>query len=213
MISEAKTIQTIDLLQYEREYWSNGVLRIAGVDEAGRGPLAGPVVAAAVLFEPETFIEGVNDSKQLSPEEREDLYTKIVVQASCIGVGIVHHDVIDTINILQATFKAMHQAILHLSITPSLLLIDGNRFLPNGIPFKTIIAGDALSFSIAAASIIAKVTRDKMMVEYDKQFPGYGFAKNKGYGTREHCEAIHHLGFSAIHRRSFTIKNQLELEF
>lgn len=206
MSSETKTVQTIDMLQYEREYWSNGVLRIAGVDEAGRGPLAGPVVAAAVLFEPEHIIEGVNDSKQLSPEEREDLYAKIVVEASCFGVGIVHHDVIDEINILQATFKAMHQAILQLSIAPSLLLIDGNRFLPNGIPFRTIIDGDALSFSIAAASIIAKVVRDRMMVEYDRQFPGYGFAKHKGYGTKEHREAIHRMGYCAIHRRSFTVR-------
>lgn len=201
------------LLKFEREYWSNGVMEIAGVDEAGRGPLAGPVVAAAVIFEPEHFIEGVNDSKMLLPEEREELYHRIIAETLTFGIGIVHHDIIDEINILQATFKAMHQAILQLSIIPSLLLIDGNRFLENGISYRTIIDGDALSFSVAAASIIAKVTRDRMMIGYDKEFPGYGFAKHKGYGTKEHRDAIQQLGYCAIHRRSFTIKSQMELSF
>jgi ribonuclease HII len=202
-----------DLLRYEREYWSAGVLEIAGVDEAGRGPLAGPVVAAAVIFKPEQFIEGVNDSKVLLPEEREELYEKIVREALSFGVGIVHHDVIDEINILQATFRAMHTAVRRLAVTPALLLIDGNRFLDNGIPYKTIVDGDALSFSIAAASIIAKVTRDRLMVEYDKQFPEYGFAQHKGYATPQHREAIKQLGLCEIHRRSFTLRPQLELEF
>ncbi len=204
---------TVDMLRHERDCWMNGLMRVAGVDEAGRGPLAGPVVAAAVIFEPEYFIDGVNDSKLLSPEEREELYERIIVEALTYGVGIVHHDVIDSINILQATYRAMHEAIIHLSITPSILLIDGNRFLDNGIAYKTIIDGDALSFSIAAASIIAKVTRDRMMVEYDKQFPGYGFAQHKGYATPQHRDAIKQMGLCEIHRRSFTVKPQLELEF
>jgi ribonuclease HII len=197
------------MLKQERECWSVGVMEVAGIDEAGRGPLAGPVVAAAVIFEPEFFIPEVNDSKVLNAEEREVLYEQIIGSAKALGVGVVHHGVIDSINILQATYRAMHEAILQLSITPSLLLIDGNRFQDIGIPFKTLVDGDALSFSIAAASIIAKVTRDRMMVEYDKQFPGYGFAKHKGYGTKEHREAIQRLGLCEIHRRSFTVKPQL----
>ncbi len=201
------------LLRLEREYWSKGVMSIAGVDEAGRGPLAGPVVAAAVVFNPEHFIEGVNDSKVLLPEEREELYARIVAESVTFGVGIVGHTVIDEINILQATYKAMHEAVLQLSVVPSLQLIDGNRFLENGIPYKTIIDGDALSFSIAAASIIAKVTRDRLMVEYDTEYPGYGFAKHKGYATKEHREAIDKLGYCEIHRRSFHLRWQYELEF
>ncbi len=201
------------LLRFEREYWSRGVMEIAGIDEAGRGPLAGPVVAAAVIFAPEHFIAGVNDSKLLLPEDRDELYGRITGEALAFGVGVVHHDVIDSINILQATFKAMHQAVLQLSITPQLQLIDGNRFLDNGIPYRTIIDGDALSFSIAAASIIAKVTRDRLMIEYDTQYPGYGFAQHKGYGTLQHRESIKQLGLCEIHRRSFTVKSQLELEF
>lgn len=201
------------LLKFERECWTNGLMRVAGVDEAGRGPLAGPVVAAAVIFAPEHFIEGVNDSKVLLPEEREELYKTIVREALSFGVGIVDHRVIDSINILQATYRAMHEAIIQLSITPSILFVDGNRFLDKGIPFKTIIDGDALSFSIAAASIIAKVTRDRLMVEYDKEFPEYGFAQHKGYATLQHREAIKQFGLCEIHRRSFTVKPQLELEF
>ncbi len=213
MTSDSIAEQKIDMLRYEREYWESGVLNIAGVDEAGRGPLAGPVVAAAVIFKPDHFIEGVNDSKVLSPEEREELYARIVAEATTVGVGVIHHDVIDQVNILQATFKAMHDAIRQLSVTPSMLLIDGNRFLDNGIPYETIIDGDALSFSIAAASIVAKVTRDRMMVDYETQFPGYGFAKHKGYATPEHRDAIKRLGLCDIHRRSFTVRPQLELEF
>jgi ribonuclease HII len=201
------------LLTIEREYWTAGVMPIAGIDEAGRGPLAGPVVAAAAIFPPGHFIEGVKDSKLLSPEEREHLYEKVMTDALSVGVGIVHHDVIDEINILQATFKAMHEAVRRLTIVPALQLIDGNRFLENGIPYRTIVDGDALSFTIAAASIVAKVTRDRMMVEYEHRYPGYGFAKHKGYATPEHREAIKRLGLCAIHRRSFTVRPQLELEF
>lgn len=202
-----------DMLYYERLWWARGLVRIAGVDEAGRGPLAGPVVAAAVIFSPETQINDVNDSKQLSAPERERLFDVITASAVSYGIGIVHHDVIDAINILQATYKAMHEAIGRLSVLPEHLLIDGNRFLGQGIPYTTIIDGDALSLSIAAASIIAKVTRDRMMVEFDSLYPGYGFAKHKGYATPEHKDAIRQLGICDIHRRTFTIRPQLELEF
>lgn len=201
------------LLKIEREYWRSGTLLVAGVDEAGRGPLAGPVVAAAVVFRPEHFIEGVRDSKLLEVEEREELYRRIVAEAIAYGVGIVQHDVIDRINILQATFRAMHEAIGRLSVVPSVVLVDGNRFFDIGIPYRTIVDGDALCFSIAAASIVAKVTRDRLMMEYDAQFPGYGFGQHKGYATPQHREAIQRLGLCEIHRRSFAALSQLELEF
>ncbi len=201
------------LLKIEREYWRSGALLVAGVDEAGRGPLAGPVVAAAVIFQPEHCVEGVKDSKLLTAEERDDLYEKIVAEAFTYGVGIVHHDVIDRINILQATYRAMHEAIRRLSVAPSVLLVDGNRFLDIGIPYRTIVDGDALSFSIAAASIVAKVTRDRLMMAYDAQFPGYGFGQHKGYATPQHREAIQRLGLCDIHRRSFADLSQRELEF
>lgn len=202
-----------DMLLYERQCRAQGFARVAGVDEAGRGPLAGPVVAAAVMFPPETLIDEVNDSKQLAASERERLFDVIASSAITYGIGIVHHDVIDSINILQATYRAMHEAVGRLSVSPDHLLIDGNRFDGQGIPFTTVIDGDALSFSIAAASILAKVTRDRLMVEYDTLFPGYGFAKHKGYATREHRDAIKRLGICDIHRRTFTIRPQLELEF
>ncbi|MFN0158078.1 MAG: ribonuclease HII [Bacteroidota bacterium] len=201
------------MLSHERDVGKSGITHVAGVDEAGRGPLAGPVVAAAVIFEPEFFIPEVNDSKQLTPDEREELYAAIMSGATAVGVGIIDHIIIDEINILNATYRAMHAAIRQLAVTPQHLLVDGNRFDDMGIPFTTIIAGDALSFSIAAASIIAKVTRDRLMVEYDGLYPGYGFAANKGYATKEHRDAIFRLGYCEIHRRSFELKNQLELEF
>jgi ribonuclease HII len=200
--------------------WAAGVQHVAGIDEAGRGPLAGPVVAAAVVFPQDCFIVEVNDSKQLTCAQREVLYDQIMSAAITVGVGVIDNGVIDDINILNATYRAMCRAVEMLSLSPQHLLIDGNRFDPRGLPdgtrnisFTTIVAGDASSFSIAAASIIAKVTRDRIMVEYDGQFPGYGFAKHKGYCTREHREAIAALGYSPIHRRSFSFNTQLELEF
>ncbi|MBX2992527.1 MAG: ribonuclease HII [Bacteroidetes bacterium] len=213
MTSDNHSAPPVDMFRFERELWGRGIHHIAGIDEAGRGPLAGPVVAAAVIFERDKQIPGVNDSKQLSHEEREELYQLIIARALTFGVGIVHHDVIDSINILQATYRAMHEATRQLSIVPDHLLIDGNRFAENGIPFTTIIDGDALSFSVAAASIVAKVTRDRLMVEFDTLYPGYGFAKHKGYATPEHREAIKQLGLCEIHRRSFTVRPQLEFEF
>lgn len=200
------------MLGHETALWSKGISPVAGIDEAGRGPLAGPVVAAAVVFEPDVYIEGVNDSKQLTPEEREEFYHLITARATSFGIGIIDHSLIDEINILNATFRAMHTAISKLSVSPAHLLVDGNRFPEVGIPFTAIVEGDARSFSIAAASIIAKVTRDRIMLEYDRLFPGYGFATNKGYGTREHREALLRLGPCEIHRRSFEVRNQLELE-
>jgi ribonuclease HII len=208
------------MLASERTLWARGLLRIAGIDEAGRGPLAGPVVAAAVIISPGTYISGVNDSKLLSETEREDLFERITRLALAVGVGVVDHTTIDAINILNATYRAMEIAVRKLAVSPDHLLIDGNRFVwptapDNGtpVPFSTIVDGDALCFSIAAASIIAKVTRDRMMVEYDRQFPGYGFARHKGYATPEHREAINTLGYCDIHRRSFSIRTQLPLPF
>ena len=201
------------MLFFEREQWQNGARLVAGLDEAGRGPLAGPVVAAAVIFDVDKYFPDVDDSKLLSQDNRETLFEIILAHASAIGVGYVSHDDIDRINILRATYKAMHQAVDRLSLTPEYLLIDGNRFVENGIPYSTIIDGDAGSFSIAAASIVAKVCRDRLMVAYEALYPGYGFAKHKGYGTKEHRNAIQTLGLCDIHRRSFTTTDQLELSF
>ena len=193
------------MLEYEQKYWDKGIIYIAGVDEAGRGPLAGPVVASAVIFAPGKLIEGVNDSKKLSEKKRETLFHLIHQQAVAVGIGIVSHDVIDRINILQASFLAMNKAIELLRIRPQQLLVDGNFFRHETFPVENIIKGDALSHSIAAASIIAKVTRDALMKELHDQYPEYGFSKHKGYGTKAHIEAIRKHGYSPIHRRSFHV--------
>lgn len=198
---------------WERRLWAEGIRYIAGIDEAGRGPLAGPVVAAAVMFPPGTRIRGVRDSKLLSASEREELFETIISRAVAYGVGIADHQVIDAINILQATYCAMRDAVSKLSIAPEYILVDGNRCCDLGTPLETIVDGDDRCFSVAAASIIAKVTRDRLMVEYDKQYPGYGFAKHKGYATAEHRDAIRRLGLCEIHRRSFTLRSQLDLVF
>lgn len=193
------------MLEFEQKYWSAGLRHVAGVDEAGRGPLAGPVVAAAVIFAPDVLIPGVNDSKKLTEKKREVLFHQIKEQAVSVGIGIVGHDVIDRINILQASFLAMNKALEHLTVKPQQLLVDGNFFRHELYPVENIIKGDALSHSIAAASIIAKVTRDALMMELDVQFPHYGFAKHKGYGTSSHIEAIRAHGYSPVHRRSFHV--------
>jgi ribonuclease HII len=193
------------MLEFEQKYWSSGLLHVAGVDEAGRGPLAGPVVAAAVIFAPGVTIAGVNDSKKLTEKKRETLFLRIREQAVSVGIGIVGHEVIDRINILQASFLAMNKALEHLSVKPQQLLVDGNFFRHELYPVENIIKGDALSHSIAAASIIAKVTRDAMMMELHEQYPQYGFAKHKGYGTSSHIEAIRAHGYSPVHRRSFHV--------
>lgn len=198
-------------LYHEEALHRAGRIHVAGVDEAGRGPLAGPVVAAAVIFQRGVSVAGVDDSKVLAPADRERLFGEIRLRALAVGVGVVDHDVIDRINILNATYRAMEEAVMSLTIRPDHLLVDGDRFRDFGIPFTTVVGGDGLSFSIAAASIVAKVTRDRIMEEYDRRFPGYGFGRHKGYATREHAEAIARLGVCEIHRRSFHLKGQLEL--
>jgi len=176
---------------------------IAGVDEAGRGPLAGPVVSAAVVL-PDTFgIDGIDDSKKLTPKKRSELFPRIQDAALAVGVGIVDAETIDRINILQASLRSMAMAVEDLSLSPDFLLIDGTFEIPLSLPQKALPKGDSLSVSIAAASIIAKVTRDRMMVEFDKIYPQYGFAKHKGYPTRAHKQAVRNFGCSPIHRKSF----------
>ncbi len=185
---------------------------IAGVDEAGRGPLAGPVVAAACILPPSFLLEDLNDSKQLSAAKREDLYQALTKDSEVVyGIGIVEADEIDRINILQATFLAMQQAISALSVSPDYLLIDGNQLPKLSIPAIALIEGDARSISIAAASILAKVTRDRILDQFDQEFPLYGFKKHKGYATLEHRQAIERHGPCRIHRKSFEpIKSLLE---
>lgn len=193
----------MDLWLYERAARSRGCRVIAGIDEAGRGPLAGPVVAAAVILSPDLDIEGVFDSKQLTAEKRETCFEKILSAAEHVGVGIVGHEEIDRINILQATYQAMRSAVARLSVRPDICLIDGSPIRDFGHPHECIVDGDCKSISIAAASIIAKVTRDRIMCEYDAVYPEYGFARHKGYSTPEHRAAMARHGVCPIHRRSF----------
>ena len=196
-------IERIHMMQsYEREYSSFGYL--CGIDEVGRGPLAGPVYAAAVILPEDSDILYLNDSKKLSEKKREELYDVIMEKAVSVGIGFSTHERIDEINILQATFEAMTKAVNSLDPTPGALLIDAVH-IPQLEAYKqvSIIKGDAKSVSIAAASIIAKVTRDRLMAEYDKQYPEYGFASNKGYGSADHIAALKKYGPCPIHRRSF----------
>lgn len=193
------------MLQFEQKYWRKGISLVAGVDEAGRGPLAGPVVASAVMFEEGVLIDGVNDSKKLAEKKREELFHRIYEKAIAVGIGIVSHEVIDRINILQASFLAMNKALEQLKVKPQQLLVDGNFFRHEVYPVENIVKGDSLSHSIAAASIIAKVTRDSLMKELHEQYPQYGFAAHKGYGTKAHIEAIRQYGYSPVHRRSFHV--------
>ena len=193
----------MEMLEFERKYWDSDYLNIAGIDEAGRGPLAGPVVASAVIFPHNIKLPEVTDSKKISEKKRERLFQDIYASALSIGVGIVHEDEIDEKNILQATYVAMRQAIGKLSIDPDMVLIDGNKADVKHYKQKNIINGDQKSLSIAAASIIAKVTRDRIMRQYDLVFPEFGFAKHKGYGTKKHMEMIANKKASPIHRKSF----------
>lgn len=195
-----------NMLEIENMLYDKGYKYICGVDEAGRGPLCGPVVAAAVILKKDDKIEGVNDSKKLSEKKREKLYDEIIKKAIAVGVGVSDVEVIEDINILNATKKAMCEAISNLKIKPEYVLIDGNQPIDISIPFDTVVKGDLKSESIAAASIIAKVTRDRLLREYDKQYPEYGFAKHKGYGTKAHIEAIKKYGLTPIHRPSFCSK-------
>ena len=193
----------VDLLSFEWQARRNGFQLVAGIDEAGRGPLAGPVVAAAVILPAGLQIKGVNDSKKLSPDTRERLFDTIMSQALSVGIGMGSPELIDRINILQATRHAMLAAVSELAPQPDYILIDGINTINSLIPQKTIKKGDSLSLSIAAASIIAKVTRDRLMVELDRVHPGYGFSGHKGYGSALHMEAIRRLGPSPVHRLTF----------
>ncbi len=192
--------------EYEARAAAKGFTAVCGVDEAGRGPLAGPVCAAAVILPQGLVIEGLNDSKKLSEKKREMLYDKVVENALAWSVAFASEAEIDEINILQATFLAMKRAVEGLSVKADYALIDGNRMPPLGIDGETVIKGDSLSMSIAAASIIAKVTRDRLMLEIDKEYPQYLFSQHKGYGTALHYEMLEKHGISPVHRRSFLKK-------
>lgn len=196
----------INMWEIEDACRAEGYTVICGVDEAGRGPLAGPVCAAAVILPPNLEIPGLTDSKKLSDRKRRELFPVIQEQAVAWGIGLASHEEIDEINILQATYLAMERAMQNLQEKPELALIDGNRAKDFGLPVKTVVKGDSLSASIAAASILAKVIRDDLMVAYAKQYPQYGFEVHKGYGTKAHYAALEEYGPCAIHRRTFLRK-------
>ena len=200
------TTEKPDLWKYEHEAFAAGYETVCGVDEAGRGPLAGPVCAAAVILPPDVQIDGLNDSKKLTDRKRRELYEVITQCAVAYGIALVDEKVIDEINILQATFRAMGEAIGALAVKPQLVLIDGNREGQFGVPAQTIVKGDSLSASIAAASILAKVTRDRLMEQYAEEYPQYGFEIHKGYGTKRHYEALRAYGPCPIHRMTFLKK-------
>ena len=195
-----------DMWSIEDGYFAQGIHVICGVDEAGRGPLAGPVCAAAVILPAHLDLPGLTDSKKLTDKRRRELFPLIKEQAIAYGIGLASEQEIDEINILQATFLAMERALAQLSVRPELALIDGNREKDFGLPVKTVVKGDSLSANIAAASILAKVTRDDMMLELAKQYPEYGFEIHKGYGTKAHYEALRTYGASPVHRNSFLRK-------
>ena len=196
----------VNMWAIEDECRAEGYTVICGVDEAGRGPLAGPVCAAAVILPNHLELPGLNDSKKLSDKKRRELFPLIKEHAVAYGIGLASHEEIDEINILQATYLAMERAIAQLEGKADLALIDGNRAKNFGLPVKTIVKGDSLSASIAAASILAKVTRDDIMEAYAQEFPGYGFEIHKGYGTKAHYAALTELGASPIHRKTFLKK-------
>ena len=196
----------VDMWEIENGLYSDEILCICGVDEAGRGPLAGPVCAAAVILPKGLEIPGLTDSKKLTDKKRRELYPVIMEQAVAYGIGLASHEEIDEINILQATFLAMQRALDQLTVKPDLALIDGNRQKDFGVPVKTVVKGDSLSANIAAASVLAKVTRDNIMEEMALKYPEYGFEIHKGYGTKAHYEALRTHGASEIHRATFLKK-------
>ena len=198
--------EPVDLWKFEHAAFAEGFSVVCGVDEAGRGPLAGPVCAAAVILPPDIQIEGLNDSKKLTDKKRRELFDVITAQAVSYAVAFCDEKVIDEINILQATFRAMRRAVESLGVRPELALVDGNRAADFGMPVRTIVKGDSLSASIAAASILAKVSRDRLMEQYDGTYPQYGFAVHKGYGTQRHYDALREFGPCPIHRMSFLKK-------
>ena len=203
-MKEKEEQRLINLKQYECEFYDMNMKYVCGIDEAGRGPLAGPVVVASVIMKPDSMIEGVNDSKKISEKKREKLYELITNEAISYGVGIITQEEIDDINILQATKKGLTNSLNSMEIKPDMILVDALKGIDTlGIPYLSIIKGDATSYSIAAASIIAKVTRDRIMREWDKVYPEYGFATHKGYGTVKHIEAIKQYGLCPLHRKSF----------
>lgn len=195
-----------DMWQIEHQFYAQGIRTICGVDEAGRGPLAGPVCAAAVILPENLEIPGLDDSKKLSDKRRRELFPVIQEQAIAYGIGFADHEEIDEINILQATFLAMERAIQQLSVKPDFALIDGNRMKDFGVAAQTVVRGDSLSANIAAASVLAKVTRDDYMLQMAKEYPEYGFDVHKGYGTKAHYAALAEHGPCRIHRMTFLKK-------
>lgn len=196
----------MDMWEYEDQARQEGYHLICGIDEAGRGPLAGPVCAAAVILPDHCVIPGLNDSKKLSDKRRRELFPIIKDSALAYGIAFASETEIDEINILQATFLAMKRALSELSLRPDYALVDGNRETDFGLPVKTIVRGDSLSASIAAASILAKVTRDDWMIRMSEEYPGYGFEIHKGYGTKAHYEALDRMGACPVHRQTFLKK-------
>lgn len=204
-MKEKEEARLLLLKKQENELRKKGFNFICGIDEAGRGPLAGPVVVASVIMPADSMIEGVNDSKKVSEKKREKIYDQIIEEAISYGVGIIGQDEIDEINILNATKKGLTMSLQELTQKPDLILVDALTHIDTlGIPYDSIIKGDAKCYSISAASIIAKVTRDRIMREWDKVYPEYGFEKHKGYGTAAHIAAIKEYGLCPIHRKSFT---------
>jgi len=191
---------------FDNSYLNKKIKLIAGIDEVGRGPLAGPVVAASVIFSPSVYIPGVNDSKLLSESKRESLFELIISEALAYNVAIVSHIQIDKINILNASLLAMRNSAKKLCLQPDLILVDGNRSFNYSIPVTPVVKGDSKSFSIAAASILAKVTRDRIMIKLSKHYPDYYWEKNKGYPTRQHIDVIKLIGPSPLHRKTFLSK-------
>ena len=209
-MKEKELARLTKLKEIEKDLYEKGFQKIAGIDEAGRGPLAGPVVVAGVIMPQDSMIEGENESKKVSEKKREKLYDLILEQAIRYSVAIIGQDVIDEINILNATKQGVTKVVEGLEVKPNLILVDALTHIDTkGIPYDSIVKGDAKCYNIAAASIIAKVTRDRIMRQWDEDYPQYGFAQHKGYGTAKHIEAIKEYGLCPIHRRSFT-KNFVE---
>lgn len=206
-MKEKELLRLTELKKIEKDLYQKGFKNICGIDEAGRGPLAGPVVVAGVIMPKDSIIEGVNDSKKVSEKKREKLYDLIIKEAISYSVAVIGQDIIDDINILNATKQGVTQVVEELDIKPDLILVDAlTNINTKGIPYDSIIKGDAKCYNIAAASILAKVTRDRIMRQWDEIYPQYGFINHKGYGTAKHIESIREYGLCPIHRRSFTKK-------
>lgn len=204
-MTEKEDVRLTELKKIEKEYYENGYNYICGIDEAGRGPLAGPVVVAAVIMPKDSKLEWVNDSKKVTEKRREVLYNQIIEEAISYSVSVIGHDVIDNINILNATKKGVEQVIEELDVRPDIILLDAIKGIDaKGIKYESIVKGDAKCYNIAAASILAKVTRDRIMRSWDEVYPNYGFEKHKGYGTKYHIDEIRKSGLCPIHRISFT---------